>query len=60
MHERYFTWIKAVRELQGKLSGPDDGEDFIAMCNDVSWHGCFDDGMTPREAVDEFNRKTKN
>lgn len=60
MNVRYFNWIKKARELLGKTSGPEDGTDFINMVNDVSWFGCFDDGMTPEEAVAEFNRKTKN
>jgi hypothetical protein len=45
MHEKYFEWIREVRTLLGKPSGPDDGEDFISMCNDISWFGCYDDGV---------------
>lgn len=58
--ERYFTWIKTCRELLGKPSTPDDGPEFVAMCNDVSWFGCYDDGMTPDQAVAEFKRKEMN
>jgi len=57
---RYFNWIKECRTLLGKQSGPDDGDDFITMCNDISWFGCFDDGMNPKEAVDEYKRKALN
>jgi hypothetical protein len=53
----YFDWIKACRDLLGKPSGPNDGEDFLKMVNDVSWFGCFDDGMSPDEAVNEYKRK---
>ena len=58
--ERYFTFIKKCRELLGQPSGPDDGDEFIAMCNDVSWFGCYDDGMTPEQAVAEFKRNALN
>ncbi len=58
--ERYFTFIKKCRELLGKTSGEADEKDFLAMCNDVSWFGCYDDGMTPEQAVAEFQRKTMN
>ena len=60
MSDRYFAWIAKVRELLGKSSGPDDGKDFIAMCNDVSWFGCYDDGMTPEQAVNEYRQKVLN
>jgi hypothetical protein len=54
---RYFGWLKRVRELLDKASGPDDADDFLKMANYVSWFGCFDDGMTPEQAVAEFKRK---
>ncbi len=55
--DEYFGFIKRVRELLGKSSEADDEEDFLAMCNDVNWWGCFDDGMTPEQAVEEYRRK---
>jgi hypothetical protein len=58
--DKYFTFIKRCRELLGKTSTAEDADDFGAMCNDVSWFGCYDDGLTPEQAVAEFNRKTKN
>jgi len=59
-HEKYFTWIKQCRELLGKTSTESDGEEFVAMCNDISWFGCFDDGMTPEQAVAEYKQKVLN
>lgn len=45
---RYFTWIANVCMLLGweRLAGAD-------LVEDVSWFGCFDDGMTPEAAIEE-------
>lgn len=56
---RYFTFIKACRTLLGKTNTEADADDFVAMCNDVSWFGCYDDGLTPEQAVAEFSLRSK-
>jgi hypothetical protein len=54
---KYFTFIKKCRELMGKTSGENDADDFLQMVNDVSWFGCYDDGLTPEQAVKEYGQK---
>lgn len=52
---RYFTWLAAVCDEMGwpRARGR-------KMINDVSWHGCFDDGMSPVQAANEYRRKMMN
>lgn len=48
MSERYYRWIAdCCQELGWDIR---EGE---RMVEDVNWWGCYDDGMTPKEAVDE-------
>ena len=55
MRDQFFTFIREC----GKLLGKNDKET-ASLLEDPSWFFCFDDGMTPREAVNEYLQKTKN
>ena len=48
MSNKYFEWIAGCcKELGWDIR---EGE---ILVKDVNWFGCYDDGMTPKEAVDE-------
>lgn len=45
---KYFEWIaQCCKELNFDI------KDGASMVNDVNWFGCYDDGMSPKEAVEE-------
>lgn len=49
---RFFEWIAEVcRELSLPI---EEGEKFVA---DENWFWCYDDGMTPGEAIAEAKAK---
>jgi len=48
----YFEWIKEICKL---LNRP--AEDGGILVEDVSWFGCYDDGMSPQQAIDEATEK---
>ena len=50
----YFVFIKKCGELLGRTI-----EEQASMVPDPNWYGCFDDGMTPEEAVEEFRQAEK-
>jgi predicted RNase H-like HicB family nuclease len=52
MRNRYFEFIEKCGELLGR-----NIEQQADMVEDVSWFGCYDDGMTPEEAVKEYKEK---
>lgn len=48
MNDKYFEWIAGCcKELNWDIS---EGK---ILVEDVNWFGCWDDGMTPKEAVAE-------
>ncbi len=49
---KWFTWITAVGKIVGWSR-----EEIAANVNDPNWFGCFDDGMSPEDAVTEARRK---
>lgn len=49
---KWFTWIAEVGRIVGW--SVDEVADHV---NDPNWFGCFDDGMTPKEAVREARSK---
>jgi hypothetical protein len=46
----FFPFIRACATLLGIQDTPDEAP----LVEDPSWYGCFDDGLTPEEAVAEF------
>ena len=50
--ERFFRFIQEC----GKLLGKNDKET-AELLKDPSWFFCFDDGMTPENAVQEYREK---
>ena len=56
-HVKYEAFVREVRELLGR---DDLGEaNFRGMCKDPNWFACWNDGLTPEQAVTEF-RKAMN
>lgn len=55
LQDRFFTFIREC----GKLLGKND-EETAKLVDDPSWFYCFDDRLTPQEAVNEYLQKTKN
>lgn len=49
---KYFEWIAKVCELLGWAK-----EDGVKIVEDPNWFGCWDDGMTPEDAVAEAKTK---
>ena len=48
MSIQYYQWIaEACKELNWDIF------EGIYLVEDVNWFGCFDDGMSAKEAVDE-------
>ena len=48
MNSKYFEWVaECCKELNWDIK---DGK---VLVQDVNWFGCWDDGMTAKEAVDE-------
>jgi len=48
MRHKYFEWIaECCKELGWEK------KEGVKLVEDVNWFGCYDDGMTPKEAVDE-------
>ena len=55
--KKYEAFVRSVRELLGR---DDLGEaNFRGMCKDPNWFSCWNDGLTPEQAVTEF-RKAMN
>lgn len=52
LQDRWFSWLFEVGRIAGWTV--DQTADRV---NDVSWFGCFDDGMTPQQAYDEAKSK---
>lgn len=53
--ERYFTFIKTCAELLG-ITEPEKQANLL---EDPSWYFCFDDGLTPEQAVKEYQESKK-
>lgn len=48
---KYYEWIaQCCKELNWDIR---EGEKLV---EDVNWFGCYDDGMSPKDAVDEAVR----
>lgn len=50
--DKYFSWVADVSKVIG-INPKDAGW----IVQDVSWFYCYDDGMTPEEAVAEAREK---
>lgn len=48
MNSKYFEWIsECCKELNWNI------KEGAVLVEDVNWFGCYDDGMTANEAVNE-------
>jgi len=48
MKNKYFEWIaECCKELNWDIK---EGANLVS---DINWFGCYDDGMTAKEAVEE-------
>lgn len=54
MPVNFFTWVAKCCELLGWPI--EDGEKLLPSV-DPSWFYCYDDKMTPEQAVNEYRRK---
>ena len=50
----FFQFVRQCAILLGIQDTPDEA----LMVEDPSWYGCYDDGLTPEEAVAEFKSNT--
>lgn len=55
MRLEFFTFIRECGKILEKTD-----EETAKLLEDPSWFFCFDDGMTPQDAVIEYLQKTKN
>ena len=46
----FYRWLFEVGTLL-KLTNDETAN----LIEDISWLGCYDDGMTPKEAIEEFD-----
>lgn len=51
----YFNWIAEVCRLMNQPK-----EYGANLVEDPSWFGCWDDGMTPEEALAEYKEYNEN
>ena len=49
VQDRFFSWIYECSKILGVA-----GESLV---EDPSWYWCYDDGMTPEEATEEYKEK---
>lgn len=59
-HERYFQFVDDFAKCFGKTFTKTDIEEFGSLAKDPSLFACFDDGLTPERAAEEYLRHHNN